>query len=149
MERLSELACPLCGHHFDPRQHEACGSCPLHGGCGNVCCPACGHTTVDPARSIAVTAARRLIGRLRGRGGSVAPAGPLTLLDVAPGQRVEVVDLYGLQGSRRQRLRAYGLVPGGTVRVLRRSHVTVIEVEQLELAFEAELAAAVHVRNAS
>ena len=149
MDRLSELACPLCDHRFDPRQHEACGSCPLHGGCGNVCCPACGHTTVDPTRSIAVTAGRRLIGRLRGHGGSAAPVGPLTLLDVAPGRRVEVVGLHGLPGSRRERLQAYGLVPGGSVQVLRRSHVTVIEVEQLELAFEAELAASVHVRSVS
>lgn len=143
---MSEVACPLCGHRFDPEEHQACGSCPLHGGCGNVCCPACGHSTIDPASSATVAAARGLARWLRRRPAGKAADRGLTLLDVAPGQRVEVVDLGGLPASRRERLHAYGLVPGGLVQVLRRSHVTVIEVEHLELAFEDELAGAVRVR---
>jgi hypothetical protein len=45
------FTCPLCGHRFDPRQHLACGGCPVNKDCSMVCCPACGYSTVDASQS--------------------------------------------------------------------------------------------------
>jgi len=58
--RRGEIACTMCGHHFDPREQAACGGCPLNAGCALVCCPACGFGSADPERSTLVRAYRRL-----------------------------------------------------------------------------------------
>lgn len=70
----------------------------------------------------------------------------MTLTDVLPGDRAHIAgfsDALSLQ--QREHLQAYGLVAGRTVRVLQHAPVTVIQVEHLELALEAELANLVHV----
>lgn len=56
-----EVACAMCGHRFDPAAHAACQGCPLSSGCALSCCPACGFSTADPARSWLV----RAYGKLR------------------------------------------------------------------------------------
>jgi hypothetical protein len=50
-QRSGEVSCALCGHRFDPGEHAACRGCPLGSGCALSCCPACGFSTADPARS--------------------------------------------------------------------------------------------------
>ncbi|MFO7623019.1 MAG: ferrous iron transport protein A [Anaerolineales bacterium] len=46
------MACPLCGHTFNPAEEPGCATCPLHSGCTLlVCCPACGYKTVDAHQS--------------------------------------------------------------------------------------------------
>jgi Fe2+ transport system protein FeoA len=45
------IACPLCGHTYNPTEQAACAACPLHSGCSLVCCPACGYKTVDAQQS--------------------------------------------------------------------------------------------------
>jgi Fe2+ transport system protein FeoA len=139
---MSDVVCPLCSHRFDPAAHPGCGSCPLASGCVTVCCPACGHTTIDPSASWSGRALTRLLrGRRRdsgaGRGG--------TLADAPAGALVRVRSLEAIPPARRERLHAYGLLPGSTVRVVASSPVTVVDVERTELAFEAEIARGVAV----
>lgn len=45
------ITCPLCGYRFDPSGRVACPTCPIHDHCNLVCCPNCGHTTIDPNQS--------------------------------------------------------------------------------------------------
>lgn len=58
------IVCPLCAYAFDPEANAACPSCPLQPGCMLVCCPRCGHSTVDPAGSTLVAAGARAAGLL-------------------------------------------------------------------------------------
>jgi Fe2+ transport system protein FeoA len=51
----------------------------------------------------------------------------------------------GLSPERLAQLQSYGLLPGYWVRVLQHSPVTLIQVEQTELALETELACEVQI----
>ena len=57
------VRCPLCGFAFDPSANAACTTCPLTRNCPMICCPACGHVTLDPGRSILADLARRALTR--------------------------------------------------------------------------------------
>ncbi|MHB8113012.1 MAG: FeoA family protein, partial [Bellilinea sp.] len=59
-----------------------------------------------------------------------------TLADVPPGCEVQVTSYGDLNGSQRQHLQGYGLLPGRRVKVLSQHPVTIVQVEQTELAFE-------------
>lgn len=64
-----------------------------------------------------------------------------TILDLAPGQSARVAGFSsGLTSDRRSLLRAHGLVPGYSIRLLQHSPVSVIQIEHAEIAFEHELA---------
>lgn len=135
------IACPLCGHRFDPAAHAACQTCPLHAGCQLVCCPACGHTTVDAGRSRLARWVAALLPRAKpGERAIPAPPAQLTLADIPPRSRARVVGFGALSAAQLTHLQAYGLLPGHQVRVLQHAPVTVVQIEQTELAFEAELA---------
>ena len=58
-----QMACPMCGQSFDPRENVACGSCPLNVGCALACCPSCGFSNADPAQSWLVRAFEKLTSR--------------------------------------------------------------------------------------
>lgn len=58
--KVNELTCLMCGARFDPRANPACPTCPIHSACTQVCCPECGHTTVDPSQSRLASWALRL-----------------------------------------------------------------------------------------
>ena len=45
------ITCTVCGFTFDPAQHPACSTCPLHEGCPTACCPNCGATNINPQES--------------------------------------------------------------------------------------------------
>jgi Fe2+ transport system protein FeoA len=68
------------------------------------------------------------------------PAGAQTLADVPTGARAQVTGTHGLPAAWRDHLHSYGLVPGRWVRVIRRAHVSLVEVEHTELALETEIA---------
>jgi ferrous iron transport protein A len=144
------LTCSLCGQSFAPADNAACGGCPLHGGCRMVCCPHCGHTTIDPSQSQLVRFGARLL-RLIGRHGSGTAddtallAGRLSLADVRPGERARVIAIDGLGPAEREQLQSYGLLPGRDVRVLQHAPATVIQVDQTELAFEDDIARKIRV----
>ena len=65
---------------------------------------------------------------------------PLDLAHVRPGQQVIVSGFARLAPSHRQHLQAYGLLPGRQLTVLSQNPVTIVLVEQTELAFENEIA---------
>ena len=66
-----------------------------------------------------------------------------TLADVQPGREVQITGYGDLNGSQRQHLQGYGLLPGRRVHVLSQHPVTIVQVEQTELAFERNVAARV------
>ncbi len=66
-----------------------------------------------------------------------------TLADVPPGREVQVTGYGELNSGQRQHLQAYGLLPGRRVKVLSQNPVTIVQVEQTELAFERNVAARV------
>ncbi|OGS01953.1 MAG: hypothetical protein A2V88_08490 [Elusimicrobia bacterium RBG_16_66_12] len=64
----------------------------------------------------------------------------VTLADVPAGCLARIVAIEGAPSSRRQQLRAYGLLAGDWVRVVQHVPVTVAVVEHTELALETDLA---------
>jgi Fe2+ transport system protein FeoA len=139
MNNPNILTCPFCGHEFDAGENAACQTCPMHRGCSLVCCPACGYQMADARRSLVGRLAGSIFHpkhhrRKRERHG-------LTLSDVPPGRRAKVVGFRdGIPYTRRAHLQAYGLVPNDWVVVLQHSPVTVIQIDQTELALENSLA---------
>lgn len=70
----------------------------------------------------------------------------MTLLDIPAGASARMVDfLPGMPLDRQSHLRAYGLVAGVQVHVVQHTPVTIIQIEQLELALEWRLARQVQV----
>jgi len=64
----------------------------------------------------------------------------MMLCRVAPGREVKIREMKGLQSPYRGHLQAYGLLPGRCIRVISQNPVTIIQVEQMELAFEKSVA---------
>lgn len=167
MKPAKTVACSLCGYRFDPSAHPGCASCPAHTSCQMICCPACGHTFVDPAGSRLAGWIAPLFRRTGSRSGprgqvprppppgalrleedgdadAVASAGApettRTLADVPPGAIARVGAFRGIPASRREHMEAYGLAAGRWVRVMQHSPVTVVQVDHTELALEDDLA---------
>ena len=66
---------------------------------------------------------------------------PRSLLDVRPGHTTTITGFAGqTPPETRERLLAYGLLPGQTLRVLAQKPLTVLQIEHTELALERELA---------
>lgn len=64
-----------------------------------------------------------------------------SLSEAQPGSEVKVCGFnQSLSLKHRMQLQAYGLVPGYFVRVLRQNPLTIIQIENTELALEKELA---------
>jgi Fe2+ transport system protein FeoA len=64
-----------------------------------------------------------------------------TLDGAVVGGRVSIVGFDGAMSTgHRELLRAYGIEPGRTVRVEQHAPVTVVQVDQTEVALEADLA---------
>ena len=140
------ITCSMCGHTFTPAGGGACQSCPLNSGCTLVCCPNCGYENVDVQQSALARLAVRWFHRPT-LPRQLQPAAPSNRLsDVPPGRRTRVIDfLPGLSNDRRAQLQAYGLEPGYYVQVKQHSPVTIIQVDQTELALENDLARQVQV----
>lgn len=136
-----DFRCSMCGGRFDPDQHLACQACPMNSGCDLVCCPHCGYQTVDPGRSKIVRLVR-LFSPLRSRSDSARNRqSQLCLADVPPGCKAEVVGFKtGFPPDRKAYLQAYGLVLNYPLQVLQHKPVTILRVDQIELALESDLA---------
>lgn len=66
---------------------------------------------------------------------------PATLADVLPGSLVKILSFdERLPSKRRVQLIAYGLSPGLWIEVLQQSPVTIIRIDNTELALEKSLA---------
>jgi Fe2+ transport system protein FeoA len=147
----AHLTCPLCGHGFDPSAHLACQACPLHTGCRLVCCPACGHTTVDQAQSRIVRWITSLLERMSAQRDSQAVVQDAervrkrqyTLADLPLTRQGQVADVSALPDGQREQLHGYGILPGSTLRVIQHAPVTIVLIEQTELAIETDVARAI------
>jgi len=144
---LQDIECIMCGYQYDPDQHLACQSCPLHSDCNLVCCPACGYQTVNHRRSFLVRLASylsilkhsaKLVGETREG---------ITLADVPPGSQAELVGFSDdFPADRKAYLQAYGLVMNHQIQVVQHSPVTIIRLDNIELALESDLAQGIMVR---
>jgi Fe2+ transport system protein FeoA len=148
----TQFTCPLCGHGFDPAAHLACRTCPLHTGCRLVCCPSCGHTTVDQGQSRLVRWITGFLDRTSAQQQDRSTVVQLTeqvcgsqcaLTDLPLDRRARVVDVSALPAAQREQLQGYGILPGCVLRVTQRTPVTVVQIEHTELAIETEVARAV------
>lgn len=71
---------------------------------------------------------------------------PVSLVDITPGMTAQVIGFFpGLPAERYAQLRAYGVAPGSSVKIIQHDPVTIIQVEFTELALEADLARGVQV----
>ncbi|HWB69905.1 MAG TPA: ferrous iron transport protein A [Solirubrobacterales bacterium] len=68
---------------------------------------------------------------------------PTRLSELRPGRRARVVAIEGPAAAWCERLRAYGVVPGCRLLLVQHAPVTVVQVEHLDLAFEAPIAAGI------
>jgi Fe2+ transport system protein FeoA len=71
----------------------------------------------------------------------ISSARQLALSRVPVGKVVIITGFGRLSAAQSQHLQAYGLLPGRTIQVLAQRPVTIVLVEQTELAFETEIAA--------
>ena len=72
-------------------------------------------------------------------------AHPANLSQARPGQIVKISGFGKLNPAQLQHLQAYGLLPGRTVQVLAQHPVTIILLEQTELAFESQVSCQVFI----
>jgi Fe2+ transport system protein FeoA len=141
----NEIACPSCGYRYDPHAASGCASCPLNSACAVSCCPACGFGALDLQRSWIARLVTRLAARRAG-GAATHEAGGVSLTDLPCGGRAVISALDGVPVDSRERLQAYGLVPGRRVEVVHAAAgVTIVRVGHVELAFESDLAGAIRV----
>lgn len=141
--RTRDMVCNFCGFHYDPDQHLACQSCPLHANCNLVCCPACGYQTVNPRRSSLVRLVRRFP---RHKKFPRKSQQGLTLADVPPGCTAEFMGFAdSFPADRKASLQAYGLVVNHKVQVVQHAPVTIIRLDNIELALERDLARGIKV----
>lgn len=76
---------------------------------------------------------------------SAVPARAHTLAQVASGKLAKIAGFEALSPIYQQHLQAYGLLPGRTVQVIAQKPVTIVLIEQTELAFESDIAGRVMV----
>ncbi len=139
--------CPLCGYDFDKTGMVCHTSCPLSKHCSIVCCPNCGYQMPDEEQAGLVRMLRRLWTLFDSPKQPVRNSGgkqPLTALQV--GERAEVTDVTSGAANRLAYLSALGLVPGCEVTVHQRSLAYVVQVDETELALDAQIAREIWVR---
>jgi Fe2+ transport system protein FeoA len=56
-----------------------------------------------------------------------------------------VVDVSALPAGQREQLHGYGILPGCILRVIQHAPVTVVQIEQTELAIETDVARAIRI----
>jgi Fe2+ transport system protein FeoA len=151
------IQCGMCGEHFDPAVNPGCAGCPVNDGCLLACCPACGYSMPNPARSRLVRLAARIadaVGsrgrarrvlsvtgrRSRSRADVTTAANAPTLADAAPGTSVRVRGIGAGAVEWREHLQAYGISRGREITVVQQSPVTVVRVDHVDLAFETRIA---------
>ena len=115
------VACALCGNRFDPAAAVSlCRTCPAGAGCGGACCPNCGFVNVPDA---------------------APPAAVASLAALAPGASALIADLDPtLAPTALRALIGLGLVPGATVRSIRRWPAIMVEVGARTVAVDRALA---------
>jgi Fe2+ transport system protein FeoA len=142
------IACPMCGFRINTEESKSCQACPLNKDCSLVCCPNCGHMTVDPQQSFVARRISKMLTKLRVKNTKVSGNELfLSLLDVPRGNEANVIcfaDEFPIE--KREHLMAYGVYPGVRVRVMQHKPVTILQVNHLEIALDDNLAHMIHVR---
>jgi Fe2+ transport system protein FeoA len=133
----------VCGLEFDPALSPGCDNCPVHSGCTTACCPNCGATNINPQGSRLARWLEKLFAR---------PAKPsrtdsagLTLDLVPEGKTVRILRFGQIGVEQGRHLQAYGMLPGRAVLVLAHNPLTILQIEQTELALENSVAHSVFV----
>lgn len=78
-------------------------------------------------------------------GRAASASRPASLAQARTGAVVRIKGFGQLSPAQRQHLQAYGLLPGRTVQILSQKPVTIVLVEQTELAFETQIASQVQI----
>ena len=122
----------------------------MHSGCNLVCCPACGYQTVDPQRSKLVRLVRYFLALKTSAKHASSGKDETTLAEVSPGSKAEVIGFSEeFPPDQRAYLQAYGLVPNHWVQVVQHSPVTIVRLDNLELALESDIARGIQVQKIS
>jgi Fe2+ transport system protein FeoA len=137
------LTCPLCGFEFERADALCHHGCPLATTCSLARCPACEYEFPERRPALGWLARRR-----DRRPRLPAPAaGPLTVRELAGGERAEIVALAG-GTARRSNLAVFGVAPGSEITLVQRQPSYVVQVGETLLALDAEVAADIVVRRA-
>jgi Fe2+ transport system protein FeoA len=67
------------------------------------------------------------------------------LADLPLARQARVVDVSALPAGQREQLHGYGILPGCILHAIQHAPVTVVQIEQTELAIETEIAQAIRV----
>ncbi len=138
------MRCQLCSYEFDENAMSCHASCSLNKHCGVICCPNCGHQTVDESRSKLAQILRRTLqhGPHSGHPSQAVPkdAALPRLSDLKPGQTATVIAVESRSAARLERLSVFGIVPGCQLTLEQRRPTFVARVGFTELSFEREMA---------
>lgn len=138
----------MCGQRFDPDKNIGCEACPLHSGCTLVCCPNCGNQTVNHHKSKFARLLQSLFALRASSSSLISKSERTTLAEVPPGRKAEIIGFSaGFPEDRRAYLQAYGLVVNYSVQVVQHSPVTIVRLDNIELALESELAKGILVQS--
>jgi Fe2+ transport system protein FeoA len=129
------MRCQLCGFEFDERQLTCHASCAFNKYCTIICCPNCGHQTVDESKSVLAQAFRRISSQQNSQ-----PSQARHLSDLRPGQSATVESIEECSPSRMEKLSVFGVAPGCQVTLVQRHPAFVVRVGFTELSFEREIA---------
>jgi Fe2+ transport system protein FeoA len=146
---MNMTTCPLCGYEFDKAGLVCHTSCPLSSRCSIVCCPNCGYQMPDEDRSGTVELLRRAWRWLTAAGDEqIQPdadgSRPLTTLRV--GDRGEVDGIRSAAADRLTYLGVLGVVPGCQIILRQRNPAYVVQVDETEVALDAQIAREILVR---
>lgn len=140
------IVCPMCGARFQPGEQGPCAQCPLNRNCRVLaCCPQCGYEVINPDGSRLARWLNRnfglLVQQFRSATAADEPFHGSTLAVAPQGQLARIQGFApGFPSQRRAHLEAYGVDEGTVVRVVQHTPVIVLQVDNLELALERELA---------
>jgi Fe2+ transport system protein FeoA len=135
------MRCQLCGYEFDETAMSCHASCAMSKHCAVICCPNCGHQTVDESKSKLAQILRRAFKRTATpHKASVRNPAVCRLSDLLPGQSGTVVSIESCNPSRLERLSVFGIVPGCQLTLEQRHPTFVLRVGFTELSFEREVA---------
>jgi ferrous iron transport protein A len=141
------MRCQLCSFEFDEKAMSCHASCSLNKNCAVICCPNCGHQSVDESRSkLAQILRQKLQRRPHGQHDprathAIQPPGAwCRLSDLKPGQSATVMAIESQNAGRLERLSIYGIVPGCELTLEQQRPTFVARVGFTELSFEREIA---------
>lgn len=138
------MRCAMCGYDFDETGLACHQSCPISSGCAVICCPRCGYSTVDPARSTVSSWLQRVF-KKRPRADQPAGEGAIPLLSLRPDQPARVVALGEGHPDELLHLSHFGLMPGIPIQLRQLRPVPIIRIGETDLALDRAVAAEISV----